>query len=746
MDDGNLKDSIDRHAQAADDEIRLAARHREAADQHAENAESELQQELRADSRFHNDDSHLEPSRWWFASAAFPMIAATLGPVASAFSICALGQHWRQYYPPGTNLDDAPFLPDPAWLTIINGIQLVVALLANASLLLNMTKRLRFTIAQPITIIGWYISAILLIALDATASGPLMNGLGQYASDCIWSQAFYYGIWAAILYFVTASLMVVTFYGALSGHYSKDFDLTPSQRTLMLQTVLVLMYILLGALVFSHIEGWSYLDAVYWANVTLFTVGFGDFCPVTELGRALLIPYALIGVLSLGLVISSIRSMILERGRRRFDARMEERKRRRVIRTMAKKGKDEILTPLEREPTVHDIPEGELERRRIEFELMRKIQNKASTRRKWMALIISAATWFCLWFLGALVFRAVEEPYQGWTYFNAVYFCFVSLMTIGYGDLVPVSNCGKSFFVFWSLMALPTMTVLISNAGDTVVKLVRDITITIGNITILPSEEGFTKNFQCIVYRVTFGWLFKNAMSMAHDASHLDRPDLQSRSSTFNSKKERKMGDKRTSHSNSTTSARPSRPRSTPSTNLLTPMTTQARRSLTIIRSRLDDLPTGNDFNLILISEIQAVTKHIGEAVPRRYTFEEWAWYLGLMGEDERDPETHRKAKSKTNSQRPQRSNGSSYRMPRLRNQESSHQSQGGDPTVTENRLDDQTTDDEENLKWSWVGHRNPLIGGQEESEWILERLMARLKESLWETKKEAEGSVADSM
>lgn len=66
----------------------------------------------------HNDDAHLDPSRYWFASSAFPMIAATLGPVASAFSICALVRPWRQHFPPGSDIDKAPFIDDPIWCVL----------------------------------------------------------------------------------------------------------------------------------------------------------------------------------------------------------------------------------------------------------------------------------------------------------------------------------------------------------------------------------------------------------------------------------------------------------------------------------------------------------------------------------------------------------------------------------------------------------------------------------------------------
>ncbi|CRK20413.1 hypothetical protein BN1708_017806, partial [Verticillium longisporum] len=93
--------------------------------------------------------------------------------------------------------------------------------------------------------------------------------------------------------------MVVTFYGAHTRRYPRDFQLTASQRTLMLQTIAYLFYLLIGALVFAKLEGWIYLDAVYWANTTLFTIGYGDYSPSSTLARALLIPYALIGIVTL---------------------------------------------------------------------------------------------------------------------------------------------------------------------------------------------------------------------------------------------------------------------------------------------------------------------------------------------------------------------------------------------------------------------------------------------------------------
>lgn len=83
------------------------------------------------------------------------MVAGTLGPVASAFSICALVRPWRQSYPPGSDIRTLEFIDDPTWLVAVNAAQLVVAIVSNAFLLLNMTRRVRFSVAQPITIAGW---------------------------------------------------------------------------------------------------------------------------------------------------------------------------------------------------------------------------------------------------------------------------------------------------------------------------------------------------------------------------------------------------------------------------------------------------------------------------------------------------------------------------------------------------------------------------------------------------------------
>jgi potassium channel subfamily K len=62
------------------------------------------------------EENYLEPSRWWFASTACPLLAGTIGPVASAFNICALVYNWRVYLPDGVTEVNGLIIKDPPWL------------------------------------------------------------------------------------------------------------------------------------------------------------------------------------------------------------------------------------------------------------------------------------------------------------------------------------------------------------------------------------------------------------------------------------------------------------------------------------------------------------------------------------------------------------------------------------------------------------------------------------------------------
>ncbi|KAH7346453.1 potassium channel-like protein [Rhexocercosporidium sp. MPI-PUGE-AT-0058] len=654
----------------------------------------ENQKGTERDEKEEDEQEFLEPSRWWLASTAFPLIAGTFGPMASAFSICSLVVHWRVEIPEGKTEAEGVELDDPKWLIGINAAQLGIALISNLFLLLNMARRVRFSIAQPVTIIGWYMSSFALIGLCACVSGPLII---EPKSSHAFSQAFYYAIFSAALYFIVASLMLITVWGASKGHYDKDFQLTMSQRTLMLQTISFLVYLLAGAAVFSHIEGWHFLDAVYWADFTLLTVGIGDFSLSTDTGRGLLFPFAIGGIIIIGLVIGSIRSLVLERGKVKMSARMVEKERRRLIAKLEKKNKAAVLKPIssEQKPTSTSDNstltsqqnfKNERERREREFTLMRQIQARAHTRRLWTSLTISGVVWLALWFAGAAVFYASESHPQSWTYFASLYFAYTSLLTIGYGDIYPVSNAGKAFFVFWSLLAVPSLTILINNMGDTIVKGIRDLTLWIGNFTVLPGEKGIKASVREGVSKVSrekiaVGGVEEMPPGLLGESEKRDGDDFSEATARNDpeSAAQRERGS----------------------------ATNQETRKATKYGENSHELPKSKkEYYVILVKEIGKVMRHLKSSPPKKYSFDEWAWYLKLIGEDEGSGETHRRP----------------LRRPRA---------DGEGLGMVGERQEGEEGDGDERVEWSWVGNRSPLMGGKEEAEWVLERLVKKLEREL---------------
>ncbi|KAI9706221.1 MAG: hypothetical protein M1812_008244 [Candelaria pacifica] len=626
----------------------------------------------------YEEEDYLDPSRWWILSTAAPLIAGTFGPMASAFNICALAQNWRVEIPPDGGTEEHGYdIKDPKWVLAVNGISLAIALTSNLALLLNMARRVSFTIAQPITIIGWYITSILLIALIGANSTVLRL---QSPPNHAMTQAFYYAIIAAVLYFLCASLMVGTVFGVYKGHYDREFKLTMSQRTLMLQTISFLVYLLAGGAVFAHIEKWKFLDGVYWADFTLLTIGTGDYAPITHLGRGLLFPFAIGGILILGLVVGSIRSLVLERGKNKMGARMVEKIRENIVRDLKKGKKKSKLIPIEH---VHkgDNDKSEKERREQEFNLMRKVQSRATTKQRWTSLSVSLTAWFFLWFIGAVVFWQSEGRNQGWTYFQALYFAYVSLLTIGFGDFSPLSNAGKPFFVFWSLLAVPALTILISSMGDTVVKGVRDLTLWVGEFTVLPGESGTVaalKRGAAAATKGKVGW----------DESMMEEPPGLIGEERKKDPRSQKYAD-------------------IEATGRVTDEAENEELSEAEDAKRHGD-KLGEDihfYHYLLVQELRNVMAHAKESPPRKYSYDEWAWYLKLIGEDEANPSWH-----KTPPARVRKDDKNKYPNP--------PEAERGDVGF-------------QDQPWSWIGNQSPLMGSKEESEWILERISITLQKEM---------------
>jgi potassium channel subfamily K len=418
----------------------------------------------------------------------------------------------------------------------------------------------------------------------------------------IYSQAYFYGAFAAGIYFIISSLMLVTGYCAWKGHYSREYKLTTSQRTLMLQTIIFCIYLLGGSAVYARVEGWRFLDAVYFADYTLLTIGVGNFAPATHIGRGLLFPYAVGGIIILGLIISSIRTLMLETGRQKVDDMLTARTHKYLIKeAFSERSRLHGIVPALGKESAEAEGRSEREQRKKEFIAMNQVRELATAQHKWLSLLISVTLWMAMWLIGAVVFWR-SESVQQWTYFEALYFAYTTLLTIGYGDIYPISSLGKSFFVFWSLLAVPTITILISNIGDTLIRFIRDVTLFIGEITILPGDQSFADKIKDLYHTSLIRWWVEETTG----------------------EKTRSTKDKTSTATGNANSAGPN--------DVSSHLEAEEQEEEEHAHQRGDIVAENiHHYNYLLFREVRKMIDYASNHPTRQFDYLEWEYYLGLI-------------------------------------------------------------------------------------------------------------------
>ncbi|KAL9130533.1 MAG: hypothetical protein Q9217_001301 [Psora testacea] len=632
-----------------------------------------------------NDDD--EEQDWWWASTAIPLLAATTGPLANVLSIAALVTPWRNNYDPaspGVDSDSIGF-SDPKWCLGLNGASLACGFVGNIFLLFNFTRRVRYIFALPMTIILWYFATGILTAITISMN----EYVPPHRPDQTYSQGFWHAVIAAVLYLISSMALMLNMLGYFLGHYPQHFELSDEQRNLILQTMMFFIWLAGGAGVFAKVEEWAFVDALYFCDVTILTVGFGDFHPTNNASRGIVFPY------SVGLMVSSIRKFAKQLGSTHVVQGHIEKRRAKTINRSATteseyehlkahyfgkkhaKLQPQISAPFGLRKQISDVDletgpdpahhnQGPHKRTRLNtgmerlrhvgsrkpkililkeekqrFEAMRAIQRNTSKFKRYTALTMSVIAFGLLWCVGAIGFWKAEQHTQHLTYFQSLYFCYVSLLTIGYGDLSPTSNAGKPFFIVWSLIAIPTMTILISDMGDTVIASFKRGTFQLADWTVLP-KAGIWRDF-CKAHPWLLRWMQKRQQ------------------------KEEKKSGKRMAEGFATGSG----PADDGDVNTPAPTLEDVRL--------LDDLDE-NALARRLAIAIRRTANELHCDPPKRYTYEQWAEYTRLIRFSRLDPEQLEEA------------------------------------------------EEEEGLvEWDWIGEESPMLANKSESEWILDRLCESL-------------------
>lgn len=201
-----------------------------------------------------------------------------------------------------------------------------------------------------------------------------------------------------------------------------------ADSTFNLALVLFLTFTIGGAVGFKYIEDWSWVDSVYFVFATLTTVGYGDVSPTTALGRDIGICFIVLGVTTLGFVFSFLLQYSAAHS---ADASLEFQKK---------------LENLEKDMHVNEL-------KKLMEDKRHKLKYKALT----LCLKLAAMVF---------VFVGVFCGCFSWPFRDTVYFIVVTSTTVGYGDVLPLTDAEKIVTIFTMIISTVLMGQILSGAVD----------------------------------------------------------------------------------------------------------------------------------------------------------------------------------------------------------------------------------------------------------------------------------------
>jgi potassium channel subfamily K protein 1 len=153
---------------------------------------------------------------------------------------------------------------------------------------------------------------------------------------------------------------------------------------------------------------WSFGQAVFFSGTVLTTIGYGHVSPLSPSGKVFCILYALVGIpMTLVMISACVERLLL---------------------------------------VTNQLYEY-MKRSRIFLNKMTGMVNMQLLTYTHLAVVF-AFVLVAFFLLPAAVFSSVEP---NWNYLDAIYYCFISLSTIGLGDYIPGDNYEQPYRVFYKI-------------------------------------------------------------------------------------------------------------------------------------------------------------------------------------------------------------------------------------------------------------------------------------------------------
>ncbi|KAF8938950.1 hypothetical protein BGZ58_011094 [Dissophora ornata] len=285
-----------------------------------------------------NDENETDSTLHGNSYRMLPLLVGCTVPVSILMNVASVTSPWL-----GTVTYDASTgqwiqvntLPKPYWLRVLIILALVMSIICNLCVLFRFLERHTWQ--------SVILSVIAVVIQDAL-------GISAIVSFCILypvRNAYEYlgGFWTMVtsLAFSLAATMFMTLDMYRTPYFRfRGSGVTPKQRILIAEAMLLCFYLAFGALIFVYLEQWTFLSALFFGMVTVTTIGFGNQVPENTGGRIFNVFYALGGIVLLAMVVNGIRYVILESLHRRFTVSAKRRKAERLARRQELKEKLEM--------------------------------------------------------------------------------------------------------------------------------------------------------------------------------------------------------------------------------------------------------------------------------------------------------------------------------------------------------------------------------------------------------------------
>ncbi|CAJ0601024.1 unnamed protein product [Cylicocyclus nassatus] len=210
-------------------------------------------------------------------------------------------------------------------------------------------------------------------------------------------------------------------------------------------------------------EYWSLMDSVLFCFTVITTIGYGNVAPRSFNGRLFVILYGLVGVPFTMLAIANLGKFlatVLKTWTRPFVRCAKRLKRRLCKPKYTAKEKQRLMERESRKPAKTKTGDDDASSD-AESELDEEDDNTSD------GIVLFIA--FLMYIIAGSAVIAAYEPEMDM--FEAVYFNFVTLTTIGLGDLVPQSDTYLVITLVYCTIGLALTTIAIEIAADTLKKL-----------------------------------------------------------------------------------------------------------------------------------------------------------------------------------------------------------------------------------------------------------------------------------